>query len=478
MTKQKKATIRRVCAMLLAVAVLGILPVKDAWAVTSSGAIAQGIDVSKHNGAVNWGKVASSGMKFTFIKVGSTKSGVDPQFAANITGAQAAGLKTGVYLYSYAVTPEQAAVEANLVLQWIEPYVVNYPIVFDIEDSCHKNLPEQQLINIINAFCTVIDAAGYYPMVYSNKNMFVGKMSIVGWDKWVAQYNDKCEYDNNVCFWQYSSSGNVNGVSGRVDMNYQYKDYSQLIIPEGFVGHNGSTRFYSNWKMQKGWVDYNNTRYYLDGAGNLVTGWFTDATGNTYYLSPADGSIARGQCPIDGGDYYFTPEGVKTMGWVNINDARYYYDPAANGTMKREWLSDQAGNNYYFDKADGHMLTGAQAIDGANYLFSPDGIRMAGMVPREDGSSYYYDPATGRMVTGWFETEGKTCYADEAGHVVTGIYEVDGQPRYFDETGAMARNQVLELNGVTYNASAEGILAQVVEEAPAPAPEAPAPPAA
>ena len=149
MTKQKKATIRRVCAMLLAVAVLGILPVKDAWAVTSSGAIAQGIDVSKHNGAVNWGKVASSGMKFTFIKVGSTKSGVDPQFAANITGAQAAGLKTGVYLYSYAVTPEQAAVEANLVLQWIEPYVVNYPIVFDIEDSCHKNLPEQQLINII-----------------------------------------------------------------------------------------------------------------------------------------------------------------------------------------------------------------------------------------------------------------------------------------------------------------------------------------
>ena len=81
--------------------------------------------------------------------------------------------------------------------------------------------------------------------------MFNGKLSITGWDKWVAQYNDSCEYDNNVCFWQYSSNGNVNGVSGRVDVNYQYKDYSSLIVQDGFVGHNGSVRFYQNWKMQK-----------------------------------------------------------------------------------------------------------------------------------------------------------------------------------------------------------------------------------
>ncbi|MDE7404209.1 MAG: hypothetical protein K2M81_03790, partial [Lachnospiraceae bacterium] len=189
MIRKCRTMMQRICAALVIIAVLGIMPADKVMAVTSSGAIAKGIDVSKHNGAVNWGQVAGTGITFTFIKVGSTNSGIDPQFAANITGAQAAGLKTGVYLYSYATTPEQAANEANLVLQWIEPYTVNYPIVFDIEDKCHKNLSEQQLIDIINAFCTTIDAAGYYPMVYSSKNMFVQKLSITGWDKWVAQYN-------------------------------------------------------------------------------------------------------------------------------------------------------------------------------------------------------------------------------------------------------------------------------------------------
>lgn len=459
MIRKCKMFIQRCCAALLIIAALGLMPAENALAVTSNGSIAKGIDVSKHNGAVNWGQVAASGINFTFIKVGSTNSGIDPQFAANITGAQAAGLKTGVYLYSYATTPEQAANEANLVLQWIEPYTVNYPIVFDIEDKCHKNLSNQQLIDIINAFCTVIDDAGYYPMVYSNKNMFVQKLSITGWDKWVAQYNDSCEYNNNVCFWQYSSHGNVNGVSGRVDVNYQYKDYSQLIIPEGFIEHNGNVRFYRNWKMQRGWVAYNNTKYYLDGAGNLVRGWFTDPTG-TYYLSPTDGSIARGQYSIDEADFYFTADGVKMTGWVVLNEQKYFYDPNNNGIMKREWFSDEKGNYYYFDKNDGHMLLGPVAIDGKNYLFNEEGIRVTGRVAREDGS-YYYDPATGMMVTGWFDAENKTYYADSNGHIVTGVYEINKQPYYFDETGALVRNQAVELNGISYNTTPEGILVKV-----------------
>jgi len=459
-----KTAAKRLCALFAAAAVLGMMPAAEAAAVSASGAIARGIDVSKYNGAVNWNQVAASGINFTFIKAGSSKSGVDPQFAANMTGAQAAGLRTGVYLYSYATTPEQAAEEANMVLQWIAPYTVNYPIVFDIEDSCHKSLSNQELIDIINAFCTTIDAAGYYPAVYSYKNMFLGKLSNVGWDKWIALYQDTCDYNNNVCFWQYSSSGSVNGVGGRVDVNYQFKDYSQLIIQEGFIGHNGSVRFYRDWKMQKGWVDYNNTRYYLDGAGNLVSGWLTDADGSTYYLSPADGSIARGQCQVDGANYYFTAEGVKTVGWVVLNDQKYFYDPATGGAMKTDWYSDEAGNFYFFDRASGVMLTGAQNIDGADYLFSPEGIRMSGMVAMPDGS-YYYDPASGQMVRGWFETAGRTCYADGAGHVVTGLYEIEKQLYYFDETGALVRNQALELNGVAYQASPEGVLGEI----PAPA---------
>ena len=226
---------KKILAAALMVALVSLLPASNAKAVTAWGAIAQGVDVSKYNGVVDWGQVKAAGMDFTFIKVGSTKSGIDPMFVHNITQANAAGLKTGVYLYSYATTPQQALEEANQVLQWIEGYTVNYPVVFDIEDKCHKKLSDQQLIDIINAFCMTIDAAGYYPVVYSNKNMFNGKLSITGWDKWVAQYNDTCEYNNNVCFWQYTSQGRVPGLPGRVDLNYQYEDYSQLIIQEGML---------------------------------------------------------------------------------------------------------------------------------------------------------------------------------------------------------------------------------------------------
>lgn len=472
MKKRIKTVGRRLMALFLTVVALWSVQSATASAVTANGAIARGVDVSMHNGAINWGQVAASGIQFTFIKVGSTNSGIDPNFAFNITNAQAAGLKTGVYIYSYATTPEAALNEANLVLQWIDGYTVNYPVVFDIEDKCHKNLSNQQLIDIINAFCTTIDAAGYYPMVYSNKNMFVNKLSICGWDKWVAQYNDTCEYNNNVCFWQYSSHGSVNGFGSRVDVNYQYKDYSSLIIPEGFMAHNGNTRFYRNWRMQKGWVDFNNTRYYLDEAGNLVHGWYTDANGTSYYLTPADGSIARGQCVVDGAEYYFTAEGVKMNGWVVLGDKRFYYDPVTNGTLKREWFSDEKGNFYFLDRQDGHMLTGPQVIDGGEYLFSPEGIRITGMVAREDGS-YYYDPATGQMVHGFIAAGDKTYYADAAGHIVTGIASIQDQLYYFDEAGALVRNQPLVLEGVSYQATAEGILVQIVEEA-APAEEIPA----
>lgn len=521
MRREVGVWVRKVCAAAMAACLLCLLPVQSVQAVTANGAISQGIDVSKHNGAVNWAQVAAAGMKFTFIKVGSTNSGIDPQFAANITGAQAAGIKTGVYLYSYATTPEQAVNEANLVLQWISPYTVNYPVVFDIEDQCHKNLSDQQLIDIINAFCSVIDAAGYYPMVYSYKNMFATKLSTVGWDKWVAQYNSSCDYNNNVCFWQYSSHGSVSGLGSRVDVNYQYKDYSQLIIPEGFINYKGNVRFYQNWRMQRGWIAYNDTRYYLDGAGNLVRGWFTDAAG-TYYLSPADGSIAKGQCPVDGADYYFTGDGLKTAGWVVLNDMKYFYEPANNGIMKRGWLSDDKGNFYFFDMKDGHMLTGGQVIEGAeylfnadgirltgwvtlengtfyydtatgakvrgfiddakgrhylspddghvvtgaavidkkNYFFSPEGIMMTGMVAREDGT-YYYDPATGQMVTGWFAAADKTYYADAQGHVVIGVYEIAKQSYYFDATGALLRNGAIEIEGISYTTTPEGVMVQV-----------------
>ena len=114
--------------------------------------VAVGIDVSKYQGGINWGQVASQGIRFAMIRVGTTKKGLDEQFINNINGANAAGIRTGIYIYSYATTPEAAAAEANQVLAWIAPYTVTFPIAIDIEDSCQKGLNAAQLQAIADTY--------------------------------------------------------------------------------------------------------------------------------------------------------------------------------------------------------------------------------------------------------------------------------------------------------------------------------------
>ena len=177
----------------------------------AAGAIAKGIDVSKYQGAINWSAVAAEGYSFAFIKVGSAKSGLDPYFAANMVGANAAGLKTGVYLYSYATTVEAAMAEAQFTLAAIAPFTVSMPVVFDLEDAVHKTMTPEQLQALTVVFCSIIQSAGYQPMVYSSKNWLTQRVGPIPFDVWVAQYAEACEYPNPA-FWQFSNSGTVSGI--------------------------------------------------------------------------------------------------------------------------------------------------------------------------------------------------------------------------------------------------------------------------
>ena len=122
--------------------------------------------------------------------------------------------------------------EAQFAIAAMEPYSISYPVVYDLEDSIHKNMSPDQLAALTVAFCSTVQQAGYYPMVYSSKNWMVGKIAATPYDKWIAQYNTVCEYPNPA-FWQYSSSGVVAGINGSVDVNYQFKDYSNLIVANG-----------------------------------------------------------------------------------------------------------------------------------------------------------------------------------------------------------------------------------------------------
>ena len=107
-------------------------PVASVGAKAAGAEVATGIDVSKYQGGINWQQVKAAGVRFAMIRVGTTKKGLDEQFVNNINGANAAGIRTGIYIYSYATTPEQAAAEANQVLQWVAPYSVSFPFAIDI----------------------------------------------------------------------------------------------------------------------------------------------------------------------------------------------------------------------------------------------------------------------------------------------------------------------------------------------------------
>ena len=333
-------------AALCLAGVLAFAPGLKVEAIGAGSSIARGIDVPKHNLSIDWSQVPSAGVSFVFVKAGSTNSGVDPYFDANMRGANAAGLRTGVYLYSYAANAEQARAEANQLMQWIGNYTVSYPVVFDVEAPCHKNMSQA----LIKAFCSIVEANGYYPVVYSSRNMFRDKIGNIGYDKWVAQYADALEYDGGAAFWQNTSHGKVAGIPTRVDMNYQFKDYASLIVADGFAPRGDQTVFYAGYRMQKNcWANWEDKKYHLDENGFVQKGcWFEDETGR-YFLATKDGHALREDVTIEGQDYYFDENAVMQRGLVTKpNGSLYYYDPDT-GALQRNVTVNVDGTDYTVD---------------------------------------------------------------------------------------------------------------------------------
>lgn len=290
------------------------------------GAIRRGVDVSYHQGAIDWKAVAASDIQFAFIRAGSFKSGLDACFRDNMSGAIAAGIPVGIYVYSYATTPEMAAQEGMFAISCAKDYPISYPIAYDIEDAYHKGMTADQLKALINSFCTTVQNAGYYPIVYSSKNWFTNRIGAVSQDTWVAQYADACAYPG-YAFWQPTSHGYVNGISGRVDLDFQFKDYSGIIIANGFKTVNGKTFFMENYMMHRGWLDYNGKRYYMEPLlGVMQTGLVADGTG-IYFLGD-DGAMCTGLIKIGENEYYFdsTTGAMLTNTTVKVGKKNYLID--------------------------------------------------------------------------------------------------------------------------------------------------------
>ena len=204
----------------------------------------KGIDVSTYQGEIDWEKVADSGVKYAFIRLGyrGYESGLlvkDDRFEENIRGALQNGVAVGVYFVTQAISVEEAVEEAQFVMENIRPYNVTWPIVLDIEDAASATartaeLSQQARTDHAIAFCETIKESGYTPILYCNIRWFIEKLDITriaDYDKWFAQYFRKPFFPYTFQVWQYSSTGRVDGINGNVDFNISFVDYGNL--PEG-----------------------------------------------------------------------------------------------------------------------------------------------------------------------------------------------------------------------------------------------------
>lgn len=196
-----------------------------------------GIDVSKWNEEIDWDRVQNAGITYAIIRCGYRGSStgalvVDPYFKQNMQGALAAGLKVGVYFFTQATNEVEAVEEASMALALCEGYRLTYPIFIDTEGAGGNGradgLDMETRTKVCQAFCETVEDAGYTGGIYGSRNWFRTKLrmdALTDHIIWLAEYREKPVYGGSYHFWQYTSSGSVDGIEGRVDLDISYLAY-------------------------------------------------------------------------------------------------------------------------------------------------------------------------------------------------------------------------------------------------------------
>ncbi len=204
----------------------------------------KGIDVSHHNGTVDWDKVKADGIEFAILRCGYGRKSVrqiDRQFERNYHECKRVGIPVGVYHYSYAKNADDARLEADFMLELIAGKQFEYPVIFDIEDKGQEAFGKDVLTDITVAFCEKIEAADWYVSIYSNPDWFTNKLDLERlkpYDKWLAHWASQPKWGSEFGgLWQYTDSGRVNGIETAVDMNISYRDYPSIIKRAGLNGY-------------------------------------------------------------------------------------------------------------------------------------------------------------------------------------------------------------------------------------------------
>ena len=196
-----------------------------------------GIDISSHQGAVNWGKVVAD---FAILRAGwSWYDGgmnIDKRFLQNVAGAREVGVPWGAYLYAYDRTPAAARVSAERLADLLDQFQLPYPVAYDFEDTQYLGTGRESNTAICKAFLETLQGRGYYVMLYTYTNFAKGYLDmarLAAYDLWIADYTGQVGWPGEYGIWQYSGSGRAPGVAGQVDLDRAYRDYPAIIRAAG-----------------------------------------------------------------------------------------------------------------------------------------------------------------------------------------------------------------------------------------------------
>lgn len=396
------------------------------------------IDVSAWQNTIDWQAVKNAGVEGAIIRLSyGWGNGFDAQAKRNISECKRLGIPFGVYVFSYAESAADGASEGadvvNLLRQaGVNPGDLSYPVFYDLENwtyTGHRSPTSPSVYDgIVNSWYGKLQAAGYNNLsVYSYTsylNSALNSSNIHGKTRWIAQYGSTMQYTafpTNDRGWQYTSSGQISGITGNVDLNA--------------FGYRTPTTRYREVLIDGKW-------YYIDATtGKKVTGWqwLSSSGGKWVYYDPTDGHMLYGEQKIAGKWYYLNPvSGARMTGWVvlpdgrnvyyspymvygeqKINGAWYYLDPVT-GARKQGWqrLKSNGGKTVYYG-SDGKMAYGEQTIDGKQYYLKlGTGARFAGwrrVVTTRDhrGDKWVYYGSDGAMLHGEGKVSGYWYFFDD-----------------------------------------------------------------
>ena len=249
----------------------------------------KGIDVSAWQGKIDWKTVADYGMGFAILRITEAGNVVDSQFENNLAGCNKYNIPVGVYKYSYAMTIAEIQREARKVVSTLNGRRIQFPVFLDLEYNNQRSLGSESIHKMADAFREIVEVAGYKFAIYCNVDWYENVICshLKKYDFWIARYpanddgwlQERLRPDFGVG-WQYSSKAKIPGISGTVDRNVFYKDYSEET---GKKEETTVNKLQEHTKLGDYYANNGGTKPYLEKKSNAYLDDFTKNAGDKNY---------------------------------------------------------------------------------------------------------------------------------------------------------------------------------------------------